>query len=136
MTPAEVEALAELVGKLQSLRRAADEEVSVSRYAACRDYDSALAEHGDEMIDGLSSLLETARAYHRLEQELADVRTLDEWRASLPGLDWHMTGSDGWSWCRLYWGDDLAGRRGFDGPTPDAARHAAAEWVRSQKEIP
>lgn len=61
----------------------------------------------------------------------ADVRTLDAARAEgydfgqpypitrAPDSPWRIESSDS----EVYW----------EGPTPDAARHAAAEWVRSQR---
>lgn len=63
-------------------------------------------------------------------QALADMRTLDRARAdghdfgqpypetSKPSSPWRIESNDS----DLYW----------QGPTPDAARHAAAEWVRAQ----
>lgn len=53
----------EQLERLLSLRRSVEEEVSVSRYAAAQDYDQALNDHAD-------ALLETARAYHRLTSAL------------------------------------------------------------------
>lgn len=66
-------------------------------------------------------------------QALADVRTLDEW-AKANGMGWAVyfgpdTFTSGPGYCvRL---GDLPPCATC--PTPDAARHAAAEWVRGQR---
>jgi hypothetical protein len=68
-------------------------------------------------------------AVARLEadaQALADVRTLDEW-AGIDGAHW--SSGDGGA-VVLHFADGR--KRAFTGPTPDAARHAAAEWVRTE----
>lgn len=67
-------------------------------------------------------------------QALADVRTLDEW-AKANGARWSCTPwNDGWAVCiRRGPHADLSPHHA--GPTPDAARHAAAEWVRGQAQV-
>jgi hypothetical protein len=70
-------------------------------------------------------------------QALADVRTLDEW-ARRHGVDVPAPGIAGRDVCciRLLGRDDYGASKffgRFEGPTPDAARHAAAEWVRKEK---
>ncbi len=75
-------------------------------------------------------------------QALADVRTLDEWAVRHPGLAF-LTQDFGISATGNHAEDDHSERWAclapsslalrFLGPTPDAARHAAAEWVRGQR---
>jgi hypothetical protein len=74
-------------------------------------------------------------AIERLEADaraLADMRTLDDWRAVSPERTWLMSG-DGWSWCRLY-DHSTNGPQVYagEGATPDEARAKAAAWVREQ----
>lgn len=67
-------------------------------------------------------------------QALADVRTLDEWAAA-DDERYVVTGPQyfGKSWyCTLWHVENKREAGPFQADTPDAARHAAAEWVRSQ----
>lgn len=67
-------------------------------------------------------------------QALADVRTLDEWAAQDPENPFATTRGEvdePMRWC--CWREGPPNERCyFYAPTPDAARHAAAEWVRGQ----
>lgn len=78
------------------------------------------------------------RREDRLEREKADaealavVRELDDWakanRRFAPAPDW-----DGKSWgVHVPWPGDTAGSDRVEAATPDAARAAAAAWVRAQ----
>lgn len=77
-------------------------------------------------------------------QALADLRTLDEWAQAgdkakgyrshvlLPGTPLHDTPGASRVVLRVYTGHHWRAVHTEHGPTPDAARHAAAEWVRGQ----
>lgn len=68
-------------------------------------------------------------------QALADVRTLDEWAKADDAKYWTcgpVYFGAGY-YCSLRYDSEPHSRMSGHGPTPDAARHAAAEWVRGQK---
>lgn len=80
-------------------------------------------------LSGDAQALADARALADA-QALADVRTLDEydptWAHGRINRRPAVIVRDGSTASKTRW---------FKGPTRDAARHAAAEWVRAQKEV-
>lgn len=73
----------------------------------------------------------------RLKAEAEDVRALDEWKAQDPDVRYWVNAfaSDGQPDCRLLLSAFSCAGYGT-GSTPAAARHAAANWVRSTEQKP
>lgn len=69
-------------------------------------------------------------------QALADVRTLDEWARAPRGMRAVLVApwGDGRVSCELQQADIMPSQIHI-ATTPDAARHAAAEWVRGQVKL-
>jgi hypothetical protein len=80
--------------------------------------------------DDVLYALRTTQDHIDAIESARDVRTLDEWAKKQRG-EGQVTvyDSQGLHWCCGLHADGFS--RGFTAETPEAARHAAAEWVRS-----
>lgn len=71
-------------------------------------------------------------------QALADVRTLESHTTAKQFWRPRPVVTRSWEYVRMVWSDTFKVfeiHECFQGPTPDAARHAAAEWVREQAKM-
>lgn len=101
-------------------------------------YGEASKARGWERLDLVMLIAELRERYTarvaELERQLADVRTLDEWKSQSSERSVVLDG-DNWFWCRLSeWnGRGIRQVMGFDGASAHEARAAAAAWVRAEQ---